>query len=586
MLWGFAYGQSIGSFRYDSVRFEKVGGNSEFILLNSTRNVTGGVLTNLGNGRTGFVLPGSGPGNGIGAVYSGYGIFKINDSTIRADTNFTSGLLTAWRLQKTRDSLLALILGKQPSGNYITALTGDITATGPGSVAATLSNTGVTAGSYSVPNITVDVKGRVTNISTGPTIPAQFNPIAGTNMSLSGTYPNITFNASGGSGGSPNTSVGAGYRVAINATNNIKSLKEKYGVTLDSATTGEVGISSDTTTVQAKNLLFPNSVEKTGVTVRLVNDQPTPTDYSIYGKDPSGKGWKQGAFLDTANRHDSSMIIWDTANRKYIHVPYASGGGSGSYIAETRLKWNPGGQINAPPVGDSVMTRDSLIGNCVKGFYRGSGQWQTEGDTLQGYSWDASTGTLSVHPPFAANERCELIFGNCIDSVSMPGAPATWVDLSIGTNTGTLINTSGVWTTTGSFGWANYGLDALRLTGDGSIRAQYVATDGHEFVLGFNATNSSQDYPNYEYGVYVATSGALSKVVNGTSSTISYSLSVGDYVRINRTGSTFKIQSSPDGTTWTDRWTFVATSSATHYVNLDIYQTGKCYYPQGFGLVP
>lgn len=31
--------------------------------------------------------------------------------------------------------------------------------------------------------------------------PAQFNPIAGTNMSLTGSYPNITFNASGGGGG-------------------------------------------------------------------------------------------------------------------------------------------------------------------------------------------------------------------------------------------------------------------------------------------------------------------------------------------------------------------------------------------------
>ncbi len=33
--------------------------------------------------------------------------------------------------------------------------------------------------------------------STG-SVPAQFNPIAGTNVTLSGTYPNITFNASGG----------------------------------------------------------------------------------------------------------------------------------------------------------------------------------------------------------------------------------------------------------------------------------------------------------------------------------------------------------------------------------------------------
>ena len=50
--------------------------------------------------------------------------------------------------------------GKQASGNYITALTGDVTATGPGSATATLANSGVTAGTYD--QVTVDTKGRVT----------------------------------------------------------------------------------------------------------------------------------------------------------------------------------------------------------------------------------------------------------------------------------------------------------------------------------------------------------------------------------------------------------------------------------------
>lgn len=49
-------------------------------------------------------------------------------------------------------------------------------------------------------------------------IPEQFNPIAGANMSLSGTYPNITFDASGGSAGatgvdSTNTATSAGQTV-------------------------------------------------------------------------------------------------------------------------------------------------------------------------------------------------------------------------------------------------------------------------------------------------------------------------------------------------------------------------------------
>ena len=49
---------------------------------------------------------------------------------------------------------------KQASGNYITALTGDVTAAGAGSAAATLSTTGVTAGTYT--KVTVDAKGRAT----------------------------------------------------------------------------------------------------------------------------------------------------------------------------------------------------------------------------------------------------------------------------------------------------------------------------------------------------------------------------------------------------------------------------------------
>ncbi len=55
---------------------------------------------------------------------------------------------------------------KQPAGDYITELTGDVTASGAGSSVATLANSGVTAGSYVNANVTVNSKGLITEAIT------------------------------------------------------------------------------------------------------------------------------------------------------------------------------------------------------------------------------------------------------------------------------------------------------------------------------------------------------------------------------------------------------------------------------------
>lgn len=57
MLWGVAQAQTIGYLRYDTVVVMKNGGNGELKIMNSTRGVTGGVLTNMGNGWGQWVTP-------------------------------------------------------------------------------------------------------------------------------------------------------------------------------------------------------------------------------------------------------------------------------------------------------------------------------------------------------------------------------------------------------------------------------------------------------------------------------------------------------------------------------------------------
>jgi pectin methylesterase-like acyl-CoA thioesterase len=107
---------------------------------------------------------------------SGIDAAKIDGGTV---TNTEFGYLS-----NVTSDIQAQLDGKQPTGDYITALTGDVTAAGPGSAAATLANSGVVAGTYSL--VTVDSKGRVTFGSNTGSI---------TRYSYFTTSPNVNSNA-------------------------------------------------------------------------------------------------------------------------------------------------------------------------------------------------------------------------------------------------------------------------------------------------------------------------------------------------------------------------------------------------------
>lgn len=103
--------------------------------------------------------------------------------------------------------------GKQATGSYVTALTGDVAATGPGSVAATLATVNVSPGATTLSSVTTNGKGLVTANSSATTTgsgsvalatsPVLVTPLLGT--PTSGVLTNCTGTAAGLTSGTVTT---------------------------------------------------------------------------------------------------------------------------------------------------------------------------------------------------------------------------------------------------------------------------------------------------------------------------------------------------------------------------------------------
>lgn len=117
--------------------------------------------------------------------------------------------------------------GKQAAGSYITALTGDVAATGPGSVGATLATVNSNVGSFTHASITVNGKGLVTAASSG-TLPGSlyasvYYPYNSTNF-WSNANTSIGDYTVNGTIPSPSTYVNAGFGTISKATSSLPGI--------------------------------------------------------------------------------------------------------------------------------------------------------------------------------------------------------------------------------------------------------------------------------------------------------------------------------------------------------------------------
>lgn len=110
----------------------------------------------------------------------------VSSATTATELGYVSGVTSAIQTQ---------LNSKQATGSYLTALTGDATASGPGSAAITLStvnsNVGSVGSSTAIPNFTVNAKGLVTAAGTSAVI-APAGTLTGSTLAAGVTASSLT----------------------------------------------------------------------------------------------------------------------------------------------------------------------------------------------------------------------------------------------------------------------------------------------------------------------------------------------------------------------------------------------------------
>jgi|LakMenE01Jun11ns_1017448.scaffolds.fasta_scaffold9892395_1 hypothetical protein len=274
------------------------------------------------------------------------------------------------------------------------------------SVARIPSDTTVNKTGIAVKGTTMYIGNGVRWTAVSGTAPEQFNPIAGTNMSLSGTYPNITFNSSAGGV----VGIDSLRRIGIN----VSALKNGVWTNQFTDSVGSGGGGSgdaiDSIRVVRENKIDTIQGRKNGVFINqaVINHEVGARANNKFQRIYSG-------VIRATTTGASQPITWTILDSASFHQPFGldsvKGSGNAIQIFYAKVK-NVSSLIIAPDetlasagvfvgatVGDSVSNAFAYITTQNAGRLTGNGStWTNSGISLSGLTYTRSTGLTQFTP--------------------------------------------------------------------------------------------------------------------------------------------------------------------------------------------